>query len=537
MIVKNKHLYLFLPAILSLLASCGNDPAPAAASAEAVAAEPHRPYYHFTPRSGWMNDPNGMVFYEGEYHLFFQYYPDSTVWGPMHWGHAVSRNLTDWEELPIALYPDSLGYIFSGSAVVDWKNTSGFGQNGQPPLVAMYTYHNMTKEKAGDPLYQYQGIAYSNDKGRSWTKYPGNPVLPNPGVRDFRDPKVMRDEARNRWLMALAAQDRIKFYASDDLKNWTFLSDFGQQWGAHGGVWECPDFFPITIEGSSETRWVLLVSINPGAPNGGSGTQYFVGDFDGQTFTLDPNFSREISTPGQALWIDLGRDNYAGVTWSDVPAGDGRRLFMGWMSNWDYGQQTPTKAWRSAMTLPRALKLRRTSQGMRLSSEPVAELEALRGRKWVLENQEVQGELDITDRLGFVPTAFEIVLEAAWNPVNALDLGIALSNSKGEVYRVGYDPSRLSAYSDRTKAGVVDFSPKFAAGRHLAPRAARGEMLKWRLFFDRASCELFAENGQTVLTDVFFPTEDFNRLTFYATGGPLRILKAEIYEIRRNESQ
>ena len=291
-----------------------------------VIKEQHRPNFHFTPPSKWMNDPNGMVYYEGEYHLFYQYYPDGIVWGPMHWGHAVSKDMLSWEHLPIAIYPDSLGLIFSGSAVVDWKNTSGFGQNGKPALVAIFTQHDMAGEKAGRNDFQYQSIAYSNDKGRTWTKYKGNPVIPNTNkIKDFRDPKMFWDEAHNQWTMVFAAQNHIKIWASKDLKNWTHQSDFGKEYGTHAGVWECPDLFPIQVENTNEQKWLLLQSLNPGSPNGGSGTQYFVGDFDGKTFTLATDFAKNVSN-SQAVWLDWGRDNYAGVTWSDIPKEDGRRL-------------------------------------------------------------------------------------------------------------------------------------------------------------------------------------------------------------------
>ena len=250
--------------------------APRAGRAQAGAPAPtptpqYRPAYHFSPAAHWMNDPNGMVYYQGTYHLFFQYYPDGMVWGPMHWGHATSANLTSWKEQPIALYPDSLGYIFSGSAVVDARNTSGFGRNGQPPLVAIFTHHDPKGEKKGTETFQNQSLAYSLDAGKTWTKYAGNPVLKNPGVHDFRDPKVSWYEAGKQWVMTLATKDRITFYTSPNLKDWTKASEFGEKLGAHGGVWECPDLFPMTLNG--KTHWVLLVNLNPGGPNGGSGTQ------------------------------------------------------------------------------------------------------------------------------------------------------------------------------------------------------------------------------------------------------------------------
>ncbi|NND62558.1 MAG: glycoside hydrolase family 32 protein, partial [Flavobacteriaceae bacterium] len=304
-------------------------------------AEKFRPQFHFSPPEKWMNDPNGLVYHNGIYHLFYQFYPEDVVWGPMHWGHAVSEDLIHWEHKPIALYPDELGYIFSGSAVVDIENTSEFGTAENPPLVAIYTYHLMEGEKAGRNDFQTQGIAFSLDNGETWTKYEGNPVIGNTDIRDFRDPKVFWDEERSKWVMALVAGDHVKLYDSSNLKDWRLLSEFGKEVGAHGGVWECPDLFKLKVEESEEEKWVLLVSINPGAPNGGSGTQYFVGDWDGTTFSS--NQSHE--------WIDLGRDNYAGVTFNNVP--DDTRKFIGWMSNWDYAQSTPTKGWRSAMTLPR----------------------------------------------------------------------------------------------------------------------------------------------------------------------------------------
>ena len=233
----------------------------------------HRPQFHFSPPEKWMNDPNGMVYHNGTYHLFYQFYPDSTVWGPMHWAHATSKDLIHWENKPTALFPDSLGYIFSGSAVVDTENTSGFAKNGETPLVAIFTHHNMDGEKAGKIDYQNQSIAYSLDEGKTWIKYAGNPVLKNPGIKDFRDPKVMWFDQGKKWIMTLATLDRITFYSSPDLKTWSRESELGKDFGAHGGVWECPDLFPLDYKG--QKIWVLLVSINPGGPNGGSATQYF----------------------------------------------------------------------------------------------------------------------------------------------------------------------------------------------------------------------------------------------------------------------
>ena len=495
-------------------------------------AEPHRPIFHFTPPAHWMNDPNGMVYYEGEYHLFYQHYPDGIVWGPMHWGHAVSKDMVKWEHLPIALYPDSLGLIFSGSVVVDWKNTSGFGKNGKPPLVAIFTHHLMEGEKAGRHDFQYQSIAFSNDNGRTWTKYAGNPVIPNTEkIHDFRDPKMMWDKAHEQWLLVFAAHDHVMFWSSKNLINWTHLSNFGKEYGAHGGVLECPDFFPIKIKGSSEIKWVLLISLNPGAVNGGSGTQYFVGDFDGKTFTLDKNFETTVRN-GNAQWLDWGRDNYAGVTWSDIPEKDGRRLFIGWMSNWDYASIVPTEKWRSATTLPRELTLHQTTNGYRLFSQPVKELQSLRGKAISLKNTKSKDGLDLTQKHDLSQCAFELELEIELSENTKTDVAVVLSNNKNETYRVGFDVSKNEFYSDRTKAGK-HFSDKFATKRHSAPRMSKDKTLKMHLYFDVASCELFADDGSVVMTDIFFPTEDFNQFKLVGVEGKILVKNGKIFNLAK----
>ena len=642
--------------------------------------EQHRPNFHFTPPAKWMNDPNGMVYFDGEYHLFYQHFPDTTVWGPMHWGHAVSEDLIHWEHLPIALYPDSLGYIFSGSAVVDHQNTSGFGKDGQPPLVAIFTYHDPVGEKAGTIDFQYQGIAYSNDKGRTWTKYENNPVIPNPGIRDFRDTKVIWDEARGQWVLVLAAWDHIKIYSSSNLKDWEHQSDFGKEWGSHAGVWECPDLFPMQVAGTDEQKWVLLLSINPGSSNGGSGTQYFVGDFDGKTFTLDedfaevfgiepsvvPNgvvyahfekgyegwttegtafgqgpvsgsidgqneitgftgsylttsfhggdqatgklispafriqknfinfqigggndklktainlivdgqivraaagsngealrwagwdvsdlqgkgahfeivdmhtggwghinvdqimFSDGLATPERekAIWLDWGRDNYAGVTWDNAP--DNRRIFMGWMSNWDYAQVVPTDSWRSAMTLPRDLVLQNTEQGLRLSTIPSEEI--LPNLK---EEQTIEpGMINDFKELPFHASGARVFFRVKKPDTGSV--GITLANSKGESYTLGYHVASNRFYSDRRNAGKKDFSPVFAASVHWAERASDEEVLQFDLFLDVASAEFFADGGSTVMTDIFFPNEDFNKAMIFAEEAEVELLEGTVFKV------
>ncbi len=522
---------------VTLLVGCRAMAPRASAVVQPAAAyqEPHRPRYHFTPPAKWMNDPNGMVYHEGEYHLFYQYYPDGTVWGPMHWGHAVSKDLVRWEQLPIALYPDSLGLIFSGSAVVDWKNTSGFGVGGEPPLVAMYTYHDMVKEKAGAAVFQTQAIAYSNDRGRTWTKYAGNPVVPNPGLKDMRDPKVIWHQASQRWIMVLAAGDRVRLFASYNLRDWQSVSEFGASVGAHGGVWECPDLFPIKLEGTSETKWVLLVSINPGGPNGGSATQYFVGDFDGSRFTIDPSFAPSIGSagkePSRGVWVDYGRDNYAGVTWADVPAEDGRRLFLGWMSNWDYARDVPTEAWRSAMTIPRALTLHRTANGPRLFSSPVKELRALRTETAATSSQRVSGEMLLRMPQGTTAASAEVDLEFVVAPGSTSDVALELTNAAGDRYLVGYDAGSKQFYSDRT-ATPRAFSPTFATAVHRAPRVSTDSIVRMQVYLDRASIEMFGDGGATAITDIVFPSQDFSTLRLIVRGAPVKLQYANVSGLR-----
>lgn len=486
--------------------------------------EQHRPQIHFSPEAKWMNDPNGMVYYKGEYHLFYQYHPHSTVWGPMHWGHAVSKDLIHWKHLPIALAPDSLGYIFSGSAVVDWRNTSGFQTGSHAPLVAMYTYHNMDEEKAQKTDFQYQGIAYSTDKGRSWIKHIGNPVIRNTeGLKDFRDPKVFWHVESKQWVMILARGNQVRIYNSPNLRDWTFGSEFGESHGAKGRPWECPDLFELPVDDNPKNKkWVMLVSLGEGSPNGGSGTEYFIGSFDGKVFKND-------NDPQVTQWVDYGRDNYAGVTWSNVPQKDGRRIFLGWMSNWRYAQNVPTQTWRSAMTIPRVLSLKTTPFGIKLISQPVKELNLLRGRLDVsIVQQRIVNETMPKMTLSNTVNCGELFLE--FENGTAGDFGIKLANSKGEYLLIGMDVTTNQYYIDRTNASKNDFSKDFA-GKHYAPRFSTSKTIKWHIVFDKSSVELFADDGLTVMTDTFFPNEDFNKLTFYANQGRVNLKSGRGYPL------
>ena len=492
--------------------------------------EKYRPQFHFTPPSQWMNDPNGMVYYEGEYHLFYQYHPESTVWGPMHWGHAVSTDLTHWEHLPVALKPDHNGMIFSGSAVVDHADTSGFFGGGSG-LVAIFTHADTYPGSSGQNETlalprQRQSIAYSTDKGRTWTMFDGNPVLSDEAITDFRDPKVFWFGPDNRWVMVLAAGDHVRIYTSPNLKDWTFGSEFGKMEGSHDGVWECPDLFELPVDGNPELRkWVMIVSIgdNPERPEG-SRTQYFTGTFDGTVFTSE-------YAPSDVIWLDWGRDNYAGVTWSDIPEADGRRLFIGWMSNWKYANHTPTSEWRSAMTIPRVLTLHEESEGLRLVQTPVAELEGLRSGGL--------GRRDVSVSAGSNPLGelkydtYEIVAEFELD--TAAEFGFKVQKSDKEETVIGYDAAEEVLFIDRCRSGVVGFSDSFPC-KHGAPLTPRGNKVKLHAFVDWSSVEVFANDGIAAITDLIFPDPSSLGVEVYAVNGNVTLSSFTLYPLNRIHS-
>jgi fructan beta-fructosidase len=516
-------------ALLRAMALIGAACVPCASAPARGDAEQFRPQYHFSPSRHWMNDPNGMVYLDGEYHLFYQYNPGAEVWGPMHWGHAVSTDMLHWQELPIALSPDARGAIFSGSAVADLHNTSGLGTPGHTPLIALFTNHDEAARRAGRVDVETQGMAYSLDKGRTWTKYAGNPVLPNPGMRDFRDPKVSWYEPRKMWLMTLAAGDHVSFYSSKDLKSWRHVSDFGQQWGAHGGVWECPDLFEMTVAGETTHKYVLLVSVNPGAPNGGSGTQYFVGDFDGRGFVLDEEWQKRLraapATDLAAVWVDFGADDYAGVTWSNLP--HGRRVLLGWMSNWRYAQQVPTHAWRSAMTLPRDLTLVRSPRGLEVRALPVGETARLRRASVYLPAQLVRTRLDLTG--GLEANAGRLELDLTVDTAAADSAAVTFSNAAGEstVFRINRAQHRYEL--DRSRSGIVDFHPQFA-DMQSAPLPAGAAITRLQVWLDYSSVEIFINEGETVLTAIDFPATPFTRIGLEADA-LIELKSATVYAL------
>ena len=655
----HRFLALALPALLL------ND---VAAAAE-LYREPFRPQFHFTPERNWTNDPNGLVFYEGEYHLFYQYNPHGDKWGHMSWGHAVSRDLVRWEHLPVAL-PEGEGVmIFSGSAVVDWKNSSGFGRDGQPPLVAIYTGH---REK-----HQDQRLAFSNDRGRTWTNYEKNPVV-DLGLADFRDPKVFWHAASSRWVMAVAlsTEKKIRFFASPDLKEWIALSDFGPG-GSTAGVWECPDLFPLAIEGESvgnpaasrrlREKWVLIVNVSSGAPAGGSGCQYFIGEFDGVRFVADPlppptaeqvpigkvladfeandyagwqaegdafgnapaagtlpkqqlvsgfrgkgvvnsfrNGDRSQGTltsppfeitaawlsfligggaiaeqtcmnllvdgkvvrtatgregerlawqswdlrelrgkqatlqiidratggwghinvdhivladePARAagepgLWADFGPDFYAAVSWSDVP--DNRRLWLGWMSNWQYAGEVPTSPWRGAMTLPRELTLRRTPAGLRLVQTPVRELQALRGSQ-LQRGASTLAELNQKLADQSLAQTFECLIELKIPARGSAGVRVGGTGDEGAMITCDLQSQRVRV--DRTRSGLTAFHRAFARS-YEAPLLVNSGQVRLHFFVDTSSIEVFADDGTTAVTSLVFPLVSDSRLELFGADG------------------
>lgn len=636
--------------------------------------EPWRPQFHFSPPLNWMNDPNGLIYYEGEYHLFYQTNPVDNRWGNIGWGHAVSRDLVRWRHLLVAIPEEDGVMAWSGSAVIDWANTSGFGENGQPPMVAIYTGY---EEATGN---QTQNLAYSTDRGRTWTKYEGNPVLDAP-QDDFRDPKVFWFEPTRRWVMAvmLPHERQVSFYGSPDLKSWTHLSDFGPA-GATGGIWEVPDLFRLPVAGRpGETRWVLQVNIGGGTLYGGSGAQYFVGTFDGERFTAEGDPARfpvpggEVvadfegdgyggweatgtafgagpargampeqdlvgnflgrglansfaggdaargtltsppfkitrdylnllvgggADPGEtavnllvggevvrsaageegewldwrswdvrafrgerarveiidrgtgdwghigvdhigqsdrparplkarARWVDYGKDFYAAVSWANLERPDGKGVWLGWLSNWQYASSVPTYPWRSAQSVPRTLHLEPRGGELRLVQQPVGALRALRGEGVAVRDQRLQpGETfrpDIEGDLLEVAATFELG--------DAAEVGFAVRVGQGERTRIGYDARAAELFVDRRRSGRSDFSDDFA-GVHRGPLSAPGGRVTIHALVDTSSVEVFGGGGRTVITDLIFPDRASRGVEVYAAGGAARLVSLQVWPLR-----
>lgn len=493
--------------------------------------EKFRPSYHFTPKQNWVNDPNGLFYYEGKYHLYFQHNPNDNVWGPMHWGHATSYDLINWKEENIALYPDENGYIFSGSIVVDSKNSSGLGVDNKVPIIALYTNHNPKGESNDSIQSETQYLAYSLDSGYTWTKYKNNPIINNPGIKDFRDPKVVWDEDSNKWIMALAVQQEVFFYGSQNLLDWNLLSKFGKNYGSHSGVWECPELMKLPVN-DQESKWVLIVSINPGGPNGGSATQYFVGDFDGTNFNIDDHFAHEIES-NHSYWLDFGKDNYASVSFDNARKIDGSKIMIGWMSNWLYAQKVPTKKWRNGMTIPREVKLKKHGDSYRLISNPVRDLNLVRAKKISGDNLNVN--IDKTK-----------IVDSNTISLNSSEINISLKISEGEKYTFtlenqlgetlsfGYDDELKEFFVDRTDSGIINFSEMFANRASVAPRTSIEKTLKIKALIDTASIELFYDGGETVMTELFFSNEPFNSFNVNTKYRDANLDTVDIHVIKSN---
>ena len=472
--------------------------------------ETYRPVYHHTPVYGWMNDPNGMFYKDGVYHLYFQYNPYGSMWANMTWGHSTSTDLTHWTYEGTAIVPDAWGAIFSGSCVVDKDNTAGFGKGA---VVAFYTSAKSTPW--GD--VQSQSMAYSLDNGKTFIKYEHNPILTST-ERDFRDPKVFWYAPGKHWVMMLAVGQEMQIYSSGNLKEWKKESSFGAMQGAHGGVWECPDLVEVAVEGSKEKKWVLICNLNPGGPFGGSAAQYFVGSFDGKKFVNE--------SPTQTKWLDWGKDNYATVTWSNAPAG--RCIALGWMSNWQYANSVPTTQYRSANTLARDLTLYRAGGELYLKSKPSPEIKKARAEEKKISTFEVKGNYEVASLLADNKGAYEIEMTIENKGTSKIDF--SLMNEKGEKVAMYYDVVRKQFVMDRSASGIVGFSRDFPAVT-VAP-VRNTDQIHLRLFIDRSSVEAFGEDGEYVMTNLVFPAEPYNRMVFSSDKGSYIVKSMNVYRLQ-----
>ena len=462
--------------------------------------QPWRNQTMFSPPQNFMNDPNGLVFYKGEYHLFYQYNPEGNVWGHMSWGHAVSGDMVHWKNLPVALPEKDRYMIYSGSVVVDWQNTSGlcWSSDAKDPscMIAIFT--------AAGKDRQAQHLAVSNDHGRSWREYLGNPVA-DLKAPDFRDPKVFWYEPAKKWVMVAALADEriIKILDSPDLKSWKVRSSFGPA-GTTEGQFECPDLLQLPVEGTNEKKWVLIVNRNPTAPAGGTGTRYFIGTFDGTKFN-DETGSRE-------LWADYGKDFYATNSFANLPGG--HAVWMGWIGNWQYANVEPTSPWRGQQSFPRMLTLKKFSDGLRLVQTPIEQMESLRGPLFHLSGQNiVDANLQIDrNHIGGDLYEMEVVLNAA----EATRIGMRLRKSAKEETLVGYTPASGEIFVDRTKSGETSFSKDFPA-RSVAT-VTKGAKVKLHIFVDRSCIQIFVNDGEATLTNLVYPSPQSTAIEFYSSG-------------------
>lgn len=475
--------------------------------------EKYRPAYHHTPVYGWMNDPNGMFYKDGEWHLYYQWNPYGSKWQNMTWGHSSSSDLINWTSHPTAIEPNGLGSVFSGSSAIDTENSAGFGKDA---VVAMYT-------SAG--ASQVQSLAWSTDNGETFNIYGGNPVLTLES--EARDPNMFWNPDTKQWTLVLAhaLDHEMLFFTSPDMKEWTLQSSFGKGEGAQGGVWECPDLFELPVDGGKDKKWVLICNINPGGPFGGSSIQYFTGDFDGKIFKADTDASGKVPTK----WLDYGKDNYALVSWSDAP--QGRRTVIGWMSNWQYAAEVPTKQFRSANTLPRDMYLFTGDDGLvYAATEPSPEMLNLRDKLTLSKPNMSVGKkattLSLPDRNGGICEILMDIEAPKSGPVY-----ITLGNKAGEEVVMTYSPDSATIAFDRRRSGIVDFSQDFPAVT-TAPILKSGKMLSLRIFVDRSSIELFADGGRSTMTNLVFPTQPYSTLSINTAAGKAKVKNLKIYSIK-----
>ena len=497
----------------------------------------YRPVYHHTPLYGWMNDPNGMVYKDGEYHLYYQYNPYGSKWGNMHWGHSVSRDLIHWQHLDPTIARDTLGHIFSGSTVVDKDNTAGYGKDA---LIALYT-------SASDKYGQIQCMAYSTDNGRTYTKYEHNPILtPFDGLKDFRDPKVFWYEPDKKWIMIVSADKNMRFYSSNDLKEWTYLSQFGEGYGAQPNQFECPDFVQLPVDGNKDNmKWVMIVNINPGCMFGGSATEYFVGTFDGKEFKCD-------TKPQVTKWLDYGKDHYAAVCISNT--GD-RTIALPWMSNWQYANITPIKQYRGANGLPRELTLYTKDGQTYVAANVVPEAKALRKDSRAVESFSLNGEHRIDHMTNGTDCAVELEMDIT--PGSAQTVGFDLLNEKGEKVKIYLDMNAGRLVMDRTESGItqldgpnkgnydvhvketddhrktlsVNYQNDFALGTWAPLALCNGKTYHLDIFVDKCSVEIFVDGGRIAMTNLVFPTRPYDGLRFYSEGGQATVSNLAIHSL------
>ena len=475
--------------------------------------EKYRPVYHHTPLYGWMNDPNGMFYKDGVWHLYFQHNPYGSKWQNLSWGHSSSKDLINWTPEPEALEPNGLGMVFSGSCALDTNNTAGYGKDA---VLGLYTSADVS---------QTQSLVWSKDNGKTFEFYPANPIITLES--EARDPNMFWDEKAGQWvlLLAHALEHEMLVFTSPDMKEWTLQSSFGKGIGAQGGVWECPDLFKLKVDGTDEEKWVLICNLNPGGPFGGSATQYFVGDFDGKTFKADTDSEGKIPTK----WMDYGKDHYATVSWSDAP--DNRRTVIGWMSNWQYAAEVPTMQYRSANTLPRDLSLFRAPDGnIYLSSAPSPELLALRDKLSVNVKKANIRKKAVRYSLPEANSGVcEILLDV--DARKSEQINFIIANNDGEKVVMEYDVADHTLSFDRRESGNVDFSQDFPAVT-VSPTFEDNGKISLRIFIDRSSIEVFGNNGQFVMTNLVFPERPYTSLSISSTGGNARIENLKIYSIK-----